>query len=81
MPDTPTMMTQVYGWAEFPNCPPKIALVAAIALIFGRAGFFEGDRDGLATALHGTALSAAAALEFAVLELMHDPAGDPFLTG
>jgi len=27
LPDTPTMMTQVYGWAEFPNCPPKIALV------------------------------------------------------
>jgi hypothetical protein len=21
LPDTPTMMTQVYGWAEFPNCP------------------------------------------------------------
>jgi hypothetical protein len=21
------MMTQVYGWAEFPSCPPKIALV------------------------------------------------------
>jgi hypothetical protein len=27
LPDTPTMMTQVYGWAEFPSCPPKIALV------------------------------------------------------
>ena len=27
LPDTPTMMTQVYGWAEFPNCPSKIALV------------------------------------------------------
>ena len=27
LPDTPTMMTQVYGWAEFPNCPPNIALV------------------------------------------------------
>jgi hypothetical protein len=27
LPSTPTMMTQVYGWAEFPNCPKGIALV------------------------------------------------------
>jgi hypothetical protein len=27
LPDTPTMMTQVYGWAEFPQCPAGVALV------------------------------------------------------
>jgi hypothetical protein len=26
LPDQPTMLRQVYGWAEFSNCPPNIAL-------------------------------------------------------
>jgi hypothetical protein len=55
----------------------KIAPVSATALIFGFAGFLQGYRNGLAPALDFARFAAAAAFEFAVLELMHDPSGDP----
>ena len=57
----------------------KIAPVAPLAFVFGAAGFLQGYRDRLATTLDLAAFSAAAALEFAVLEFMHHSAGYPTL--
>ena len=55
----------------------KIAPVSTTAFIFGFAGFLQGYRNGLAPALDFAGFAAAAAFEFAVLEFMHDPAGNP----
>jgi hypothetical protein len=44
-----------------------------------RPGFLEGDRDGLPAALDLAAFAATPTLEFAVLEFVHHPAGDPLL--
>src|SRR4051794_32019778 len=45
-------------------------------LLVGAAGLVQGDRDGLARVAD---LLAAAALEFTMFELVHDPADDLFL--
>lgn len=55
----------------------QVALVAPSAFIFGTAGFLERDRDGLAAALDLARFAARTALEFAMAELVHDPAGNP----
>ena len=57
----------------------KIAPVAGAALVSGRAGLLECDSDRLAPTLYLAAFTVTAALELAVLELVHDPAGDTFL--
>ena len=54
--------------------PVKVAAISSFAFIFGAAGFFERDGNCLAPVLHLAASSAGAALEFAVLEFVHDPA-------
>jgi hypothetical protein len=51
------------------------------ALVSGGAGFLKCDGDRLAPALHLAAFAVTAALEFTVLELMHDPAGNALLLG
>jgi len=57
----------------------KIAPVARVALVPGGAGFLAWGASRLAPTLHLAALPVTAALELAVLELVHDPAGDTFL--
>ena len=47
--------------------------------VFRLAGLFERNGDRLPAALDLADFAAAAALEFAVLEFVHHPSGDPFL--
>jgi SOS response associated peptidase (SRAP) len=58
----------------------EIAAIAGSALVPGCAALLERDGNGLASALHLAAFAVAAALEFAVLELMHDPPRNSLLT-
>jgi hypothetical protein len=57
----------------------EIAAIARFALVSGGTGFLKRDGDRLAPALDLAAFAVPAALEFSVLELMHDPAGNTFL--
>src|SRR5439155_25173369 len=50
----------------------EIASVLALAFIFRCTGFLERDGDGLAAALDLAGLAAGPALQFAMLELVHD---------
>ena len=50
------------------------------ALPVGGAGFAERDGDGLTAVLHLAALAAGAALQFAMLELMHHAPDDALLS-
>src|SRR5207245_3059474 len=59
---------------------PQVAAVAPLAPVLRGAGFVERDRNRLAAALDLASLAAAAALELAVLEFMHHPAGDALLS-
>src|SRR5262249_25619684 len=61
--------------------PGQMPLVLAFAVVFRRARLAERDGDGLPAALHLATLAAAAALELAVLELVHHTAGGLSLTG
>ena len=59
---------------------PQIAAIAALAFILGGASFLQRNGNGLPPALDLAAFAAATALELAVLELVHHPAGDSLLT-
>src|SRR5262249_37576088 len=59
----------------------QVAPVLGFALVFRRTGFLERDGNGLAAALDLAAVSAGAALELAVLELVHDATGGLALSG
>ena len=60
---------------------PQITAVAARAVVFRGACFLKRDGNRLAPISDLAGLAAAPALQFAMLEFTHDPAGDPFLTG
>src|SRR5215472_527250 len=60
---------------------PQVAAVTAGAVVFRGPGFPQGDGNGLPAALDLAAPATAPTLQLAVLELMHDPAADPFLSG
>jgi hypothetical protein len=57
----------------------EIAAIAGSTLVSGGAGFLKCDGDRLAPAFDLAALAVPAALEFTVLELMHDATGNAFL--
>lgn len=57
---------------------PKIATIALRTVVFRGAGFLQGNGYRLPTALD---LAATPTLQFAVLEFVHHPAGDPLLPG
>jgi hypothetical protein len=59
----------------------QVASIAAIALVFRCARFLQCDGDRLAAALDPAAFASGAAFQFAMLELMHDAAGDALLPG
>ena len=59
---------------------PQVAPVVARAVVFRSAGFLQRDGDRLPLVLDPASLAAAATLQLAMFELMHDPAGDPLLT-
>src|ERR1051326_4433748 len=59
--------------------PPQVAAVFPGAVVFGGASFLEGDCDRLPAVLDLACLAATAAVQCAMLELMHHPAGDPLL--
>jgi hypothetical protein len=65
----------------FPLGSAKVAAIALLAGVFRGAGFAERNRYCLAAVPDLASLAAAASLQFTVLELMHDPAGDAFLAG
>ena len=61
--------------------PPKVAAIALCAVVFRRARFLQGNGDRLPSALNLATLAAATALQLAVFEFMHHPAGDALLPG
>jgi hypothetical protein len=63
----------------FPLGAAKVAAIALFTGVFRGAGFAERNRYCLTAVPDLASLAAAASFQFAVLELMHHPAGDAFL--
>jgi hypothetical protein len=61
--------------------PAKVAAIALGAVVLLGARFPQGNGDRLPSALNLATLAAATALQLAVLEFMHHPAGDALLPG
>jgi len=60
---------------------PQAVAIAPRAVVFRGACFLQRDGYRLPAAFDLAGLASAAALQFAVLEFVHHPAGDALLTG